>query len=401
MTSAQPPTTTTTSRFNLSLGRASRSPHRRALVLTGPVKLTAMTGNTGTFGEATIPAPAGHRFGTPNDLIVEYSVFSWRTGAPATMSLRSTCGARRPGGQRWSDSELTSLEYPGPQDSSPLRSPSPHGKTARTEPMRRTSMGQPVASQFRERVHHDEVAAPGSQDLCAVPVAAPQPFGPSTVITSHPLQPFKFDLLGLRVDPHLHADTIQVPGSPKRRQGVCQEAATRHLRELGAKRLPVGGRSIDPGLTSHSMEIDAGRGIGGVHVGDDRSAVEELSGQPLRPLRVSCRVWNHSSSVVTYTDTNTVELVQAAPNGVDGEQVFYCGVQLTFAVMGEVVAELKAQGSLCMLSDIGYDFEAGFAVFSMSSASVDDIDPTMMTGDERLVVEGVSVAPYDYFIRRH
>jgi hypothetical protein len=34
-----------------------------------------MTGSTGTFGSATIPAPAGHSFGTPDDLIEEYQVF--------------------------------------------------------------------------------------------------------------------------------------------------------------------------------------------------------------------------------------------------------------------------------------------------------------------------------------
>jgi hypothetical protein len=148
------------------------------------------------------------------------------------------------------------------------------------------------------------------------------------------------------------------------------------------------------------MEIDAGRGIGGVHVGEDRSTVEGLLGPPVAAASSARAVYGTDPRlVVTYTDTNTVELVEAAPNGVDGEQVFYSGVQLTFRVMDEVVADLRAQGSACTPSDIGYDFEAGFAVFSMSSVSVHDIDATTATGDERLVVEGVSVAPYDYFLR--
>jgi len=44
--------------------------------LSQPVKLTATTetGNGGTLGSATLPAPVGHQFGTPDDLIEEDQV---------------------------------------------------------------------------------------------------------------------------------------------------------------------------------------------------------------------------------------------------------------------------------------------------------------------------------------
>jgi hypothetical protein len=40
--------------------------------LSQPVTLTPTTGPSGPIGSATIPAPAGHQFGTPNDLIQEF-----------------------------------------------------------------------------------------------------------------------------------------------------------------------------------------------------------------------------------------------------------------------------------------------------------------------------------------
>lgn len=147
------------------------------------------------------------------------------------------------------------------------------------------------------------------------------------------------------------------------------------------------------------MEIDAGRGIGGVFVGEERSHVERHLGPATGASSGSRAVYGTDPSlIITYSDTDTVELVEAAPHDANGEQVFYGGVQLTFRIMDDVVADLKAKGSVCTPSDIGYDFEAGFAVFSMSSVSAHHIDPSLPVEDERLVVEGVAVAPYDYFL---
>lgn len=42
--------------------------------MSQPVKLEAATDPSGTVGSATVPAPAGHQFGTPDDLIEEDQV---------------------------------------------------------------------------------------------------------------------------------------------------------------------------------------------------------------------------------------------------------------------------------------------------------------------------------------
>lgn len=47
--------------------------------------------------------------------------------------------------------------------------------------------------------------------------------------------------------------------------------------------------------------------------------------------------------------------------------------------------------------DIGYVFDAGFAIWSMHSRWALDLDPEADEDDERAVSEGVSVAPYAYF----
>ncbi|WP_212816894.1 hypothetical protein [Polymorphospora rubra] len=98
--------------------------------------------------------------------------------------------------------------------------------------------------------------------------------------------------------------------------------------------------------------------------------------------------------VVTY-DGDVVELVEVGC-GVD-EHVFLDGVQLTYRFMDEVMADLAAKGHLATASDIGFDFQAGFSIFSMASLSARDLDPNSPEDDGRHIVEGVSIAPYSYF----
>jgi hypothetical protein len=59
-----------------------------------------------------------------------------------------------------------------------------------------------------------------------------------------------------------------------------------------------------------------------------------------------------------------------------------------------VVAELTAKGYTSIPSDIGFEFHAGFAVWSMGSRTARDLDPDAAEDDERAVAEGVTVAPY-------
>jgi hypothetical protein len=70
--STQPSTTTTTQSLQSVAWANVTVPPEVCPGLSQPVKLMAMTDSGGAFGAATIPAPAGHQFGTPDDLIQEY-----------------------------------------------------------------------------------------------------------------------------------------------------------------------------------------------------------------------------------------------------------------------------------------------------------------------------------------
>ncbi|MER7278416.1 hypothetical protein ABT369_28645 [Dactylosporangium sp. NPDC000244] len=147
------------------------------------------------------------------------------------------------------------------------------------------------------------------------------------------------------------------------------------------------------------MEILPGEGVALVKVGEHRDVVESRIGPPVHPGRSSRAVYETSPMLVlTYTGDETVELVELADgDGDGGEEVFFDGVQLTSRFMDDVVADLEAKGYEYEETDIGYRFEPGFAVFSMGSRWARDLDPDAAEDDPRRVVEGVSVAPYEYF----
>ncbi|MEV4813100.1 hypothetical protein [Micromonospora avicenniae] len=144
------------------------------------------------------------------------------------------------------------------------------------------------------------------------------------------------------------------------------------------------------------MEILPEVGVEAVKIGDLRDEVERRLGPPARPGSHPKAVYDSVDPmlVVTYDD-NVVELVEVS-YGVN-DQLFFDGVQLTYRFMDEVVADLTAKGHLATPSDIGYDFQAGFAIFSMASLSARDLDPDASENDWRHIVEGVSIAPYSYF----
>lgn len=70
-TSTELATTTTTQSLQSISWSSVTVPSAVCPGLAQPVKLTPTTEVTGTFGEATIPAPAGHSFGTADDFIQE------------------------------------------------------------------------------------------------------------------------------------------------------------------------------------------------------------------------------------------------------------------------------------------------------------------------------------------
>jgi hypothetical protein len=148
-----------------------------------------------------------------------------------------------------------------------------------------------------------------------------------------------------------------------------------------------------------AMEILPGVGVDEVRIGQAREDVELRVGPPIHPGEARRAVYATSPAlVVDYTDDSRVELVQVAyGGGGDGNEAFLDGVQLTYRFLDEVVADLVARGHECTSSDVGVDFRAGFALFSMGSVDPSALDPHADDDDDRPVVEGVSIAPYAYF----
>jgi hypothetical protein len=146
------------------------------------------------------------------------------------------------------------------------------------------------------------------------------------------------------------------------------------------------------------MEILPGEGVAMAKVGESREAIERRLGPPAHPGRHSKVVYETSPMLVlSYTEDDTVELVEIAYSGNGGEEVFFDGVQLTFRFLDDVVADLAAKGYQYEPIDIGYRFGPGFAIYSMESLCASDLDPDASEDDPRSVSEGISVAPYDYF----
>lgn len=146
------------------------------------------------------------------------------------------------------------------------------------------------------------------------------------------------------------------------------------------------------------MEILPGEGVALVKVGETRDAVEARLGPPLHPGISARSVYDTEPLLVVDYDGDTVELVELGYSGDGGGQATLDGVQLTFRLMDDVVAELSALGHQPEPFDIGYTFRAGFTIFSMGSRSASDIDPEAFPDDPRPVVEGVGIAPAEYWL---
>lgn len=146
------------------------------------------------------------------------------------------------------------------------------------------------------------------------------------------------------------------------------------------------------------MEILPGEGVATAKVGESRAVIEARLGPPIHPGREDKAVYETVPMLIlTYADDDTVEVVEVGYTGNGGEEVFFDGVQLTYRFMDDVVADLAARGHAPEEIDVGYRFEPGFALYSMGARTARDLDPTASADDEREIVEGVSVAPYDYF----
>jgi hypothetical protein len=141
------------------------------------------------------------------------------------------------------------------------------------------------------------------------------------------------------------------------------------------------------------MEITPGVGVGDVRLGSGRDEVEAALGAPERESEGDLF---YSDLVVRFEGTDAVTLIEVPYSG-DGHEATLGGIQLTFRPIDEVITELTDAGFEGRPSDIGHDFAAGFAVWSMASLTVADIDSSVGEDDERNVVEGVSVGAPAYF----
>ena len=149
------------------------------------------------------------------------------------------------------------------------------------------------------------------------------------------------------------------------------------------------------------MEIVPGVGLPVARIGQTLSDIEAVVGLAddvqLDPDRA---FWHrHYPGFCAHFDgEGVVELIEVYYSQGGREQVTLGGVQLTFRLMDDVVADLAAAGLQGRPMDIGFDYDEGFCVWSMSS-----LNPSDLTGglydpaDERRVVEGVAVGAPDYF----
>jgi hypothetical protein len=143
------------------------------------------------------------------------------------------------------------------------------------------------------------------------------------------------------------------------------------------------------------VEVLPGVGVASARIGDRRDEVIAVNGPDVSSRVVRGNRDVHANNlVVSYDEDDRVELVEVA---LGGGQAWYQGTQLTSRLMDDVVADLTARGLDSQPNDLGHVFRMGFALFSMSSLSPYELGLSDDPDDEREVVEGVSIAPWDYF----
>lgn len=141
-----------------------------------------------------------------------------------------------------------------------------------------------------------------------------------------------------------------------------------------------------------------GQGVEQVRLGDTRDVIEGRLGPPT--VERDGRAYYDTSTpglVITYDASDAVEMIEIPYAGTPGKEVTLNGVQLTYRAMDEVLHDLGAAGFTGHPSDIGHDFSEGFAIWSMDSLSLSDVDSAAKPDDEGQVVEGVAVGTPAYF----
>jgi hypothetical protein len=146
------------------------------------------------------------------------------------------------------------------------------------------------------------------------------------------------------------------------------------------------------------MQITPAVGIPGVSIGDERATVEASLGSPSSGDEARVYYFDTEPGFSVHYDADQrVELIEVGHSEGRAE-VHLDDVQLTFRLMDDVVSDLAQKGLSGKPVDIGYQYDEGFCIFSMASQTPSDVnggeyDPD----DERLVVEGVGIAPVSYW----
>ncbi|WIM98380.1 hypothetical protein ACTOB_001979 [Actinoplanes oblitus] len=148
------------------------------------------------------------------------------------------------------------------------------------------------------------------------------------------------------------------------------------------------------------MEIQPGKGVAAARIGETREAVESRLGPPIHPGKESRAVYEISRLlVISYTGDDLVELVELPHDAGRGDEAFFDGVQLTWRLLDDVVADLAAKGYRYEQNEpSSFLFEAGFVLFSVGSRTAGDLGLNAVEGVSQSVCEGVSVGPYEYFV---
>ncbi|PWK40088.1 hypothetical protein BC793_12027 [Actinoplanes xinjiangensis] len=148
------------------------------------------------------------------------------------------------------------------------------------------------------------------------------------------------------------------------------------------------------------MEIEPGKGVAVARISETRDAVESRLGLPMHPGKQSRAVYDIGRLlVISYTNDDLVELVELPHDAGRGDEAFFDGVQLTWRLLDDVVADLAAKGYRYEQDEpSSFLFEVGFVLFSVGSRTAQDLGLDAGEGASRSVCEGVSVGPYEYFV---
>lgn len=192
------------------------------------------------------------------------------------------------------------------------------------------------------------------------------------------------------------------------RSPTCSARDSDKCRPYRMQAFGLAGRTVD---SMKRIEIIPGTGTALVKVGDSRSDVEAVLGLPAHPgVPQDTCVYGEDARYVVHYAGDTVEMVELGYGGTGAEEIFLGDIQLTARLMEDVVADLEAAGHVGTESDIGYEYATGFAIFSMHSISMADLEEESEEDDdvpdedydeeeydERPVVEGVSLMRVGYY----